>query len=464
MTRQEHQPAGALSDKTRVVFRPPMARRLNGQPDEELMTQPTLAEIENAFQPAREVDDAERFAGRRAAVSDAYYALIGEGTNIAIVGNRGIGKTSLARQVVRIASGDNTLLDRLGIRCDGPLDFLAVYLACGKTVASVDDLLQRLLTTHTSLGDWIYDIPKAREELESYSPELSAKIVGIGAKLGAAKSNKKEGAPAINTHTFDTVFTNVCHAIASEGVARDGVLIVIDEFDQVRDPSGMAGLLKSLATNVPRVKFCIVGVARDIQNLMREHESTDRLFAGSIVNLPPMSEPELTEIIRIAEDSIGNAITFSADARGRLTQLAQGHPYMVHLVGKYALRKAYQDGSAEINQPAIDQALQSIAERGADPVLEGRYKKAVGSSPQRETVLRALAQVRGADGECWTTDAYKIALDAGVDNSSQYVGQLVTEEYGSELEKVRERYYRFNDSLFAAYTLARPRQFSADAG
>ena len=100
------------------------------------------------------------------------------------------------------------------------------------------------------------------------------------------------------------MFTNVCHAIVKQKIASDGVLIIIDEFDQVRDPAGMAGLLKSLATNVPRVKFCIVGVAQDIQNLMREHESADRLFAGSIIRLPPMSDDELAEIVRIAEKSI----------------------------------------------------------------------------------------------------------------------------------------------------------------
>jgi hypothetical protein len=101
--------------------------------------------------------------------------------------------------------------------------------------------------------------------------------------------------------------------------------------------------------------------------------------------------------------------------------------------------------------------VKSIAERGADPVLEGRYKKAVASSEQREIVLKAFAETQATDGEVWTTNAYKIALDQGVDNASQYVGQLVTEEYGSEIEKIRERYYRFRDSLFAAYVRARPR-------
>ena len=64
------------------------------------------------------------------------------------------------------------------------------------------------------------------------------------------------------------------------------------------------------------------------------------------------------------------------------------------------------------------------------------------------------------EGEIHTKDAYTIALERDVDNASQYVGQLVLEEYGKEITKVRERFYRFNDSLFHAYVLARPRVFN----
>ena len=55
-----------------------------------------------------------------------------------------------------------------------------------------------------------------------------------------------------------------------------------------------------------------------------------------------------------------------------------------------------------------------------------------------------------------STDAYKVAIDFDVDNPSQYVGHLISDEYGAELIKLRERYYRFKDSLFAAYVKARP--------
>jgi len=53
-----------------------------------------------------------------------------------------------------------------------------------------------------------------------------------------------------------------------------------------------------------------------------------------------------------------------------------------------------------------------------------------------------------------------VALQYGVENPSQYVGQLVTEQFGAELQNIRERYYRFKDSLFVAYVSARPPQFT----
>jgi hypothetical protein len=60
-----------------------------------------------------------------------------------------------------------------------------------------------------------------------------------------------------------------------------------------------------------------------------------RLFAGAIISLPSMSADELAEIIRIAETGIDRYITFRHDAVARIIDLAKGHPYMVHVIGKY---------------------------------------------------------------------------------------------------------------------------------
>ena len=426
---------------------------------------PTLAQIENAFQPAKEISDADRFAGRKSIVSDAHLALISEGAHIAIVGNRGIGKTSLARQISAISIGKNELLKRLNIQHDTKMDFMAVYFACGGSILSTGDLLEAVLTVST-LSDWLYDIPKAKTIITSYEPKVGANIGVAQLSLGGSKKTEDSFEKASVSHSVEATFTKAVSALIEQGVARDGLLIVVDEFDQIEDPSGFAGFLKALSTNVPKVKFCIVGVASDIQHLMKEHKSADRLFAGAVIHVKPMTTEELVEVIRIAERSISSYVTFDLAATERLVALAQGHPYMVHLIGKHALRIAFAEGRRQICGGDIDATLKSMAERGSDPVLEGRYKKAVGSSEHREIVLKALAECQAEDGEVWTGNAYKLALEQGVDNSSQYVGQLVTEEYGGELEKLRDRYYRFHDSLFAAYVRARPRliEKSVDSG
>src|SRR5690606_20715362 len=155
-------------------------------------------------------------------------------------------------------------------------------------------------------------------------------------------------------------------------------------------------------------------------------------------------------IVELAEEHISRSIVFESEAREKLVALAQGHPYMLHLLGKHSLRSAWRNSRMAIAAEDIENTLATIAQSGADPVLEGRYKKAIQSSPQREAVLKALAATE-KDGETWTSDAYPVATRAGVENPSQYVGNLVTEDYGAELIKVRDRYYRFKDSLFRAY-------------
>lgn len=413
-------------------------------------TKPGVRDIENAFLPAREITDSKIFAGRVTAVENAFRALISEGANLAIYGNKGIGKSSLARQIIKIANGENELLKKHDISHEGRLDFLAVYLACGG-IQDIPSLLSTLLTSNQCLGDWIYDIPKAKRVIESIQPEISAAVF----TLSGEKKTEKISEKAISEHEIMTVFTNVADEIAKSGIARDGLLIVADEFDQITNRSGFATFLKSLATNVPSVRFCLVGVANDIQTLMKEHSSADRLFAGAMIDLPPMDPNELNEIIDNAEKSIKSTITFDTSARNSLVDFAKGHPYMIHLIGKFALRAAHVNQVKIISSQGIEDSLSEIATRNGDPILEGRYKKAVAHSFQREAVLKAMAQVEERN-EVYTSDAYKLAIDWGVDNASQYVGHLVTDDYGAEIEKVRERYYRFKDSLFRAYVMARP--------
>ncbi len=129
--------------------------------------------------------------------------------------------------------------------------------------------------------------------MHSLSPKLSAKLFGIGGDV-STQHIVDETREMINVpQTIDGIFENIVNHFVEEELTRDGVLIVIDEFDQFTDPSGVGPFLKALSTNTKKVKFCHVGVAKDIQDLMKEHESSDRLFAGAIIALDPMTGYEL---------------------------------------------------------------------------------------------------------------------------------------------------------------------------
>ncbi len=413
----------------------------------------TLAKIENAFLPSKEITDAGRFSGRRDLIKNLYQSAISTGSNIAIIGNRGVGKSSLSRQLMNLAVGSNEILKKVGLHEEPKLDYLAVYFACGDNIDSIETLLRKLLTTKDCLGEWLYEIPTAYKEVEKLSAGVDLKIL----KAGADVTQETTTTPAISSHDTDVVFSNVIHELSKMKIAKNGILIVIDEFDRIKNPEGLSAFMKSAATNLPNLKFCLVGVAQDLQNLMREHQSTDRLFAGSVLTVPPMDAHELNDIVVTAEGIVDNEIVFDGEARTYMANLSQGHPYIIHLLGKYALRQAFSQGNKIISRANIDQTIETIAATNADPILEARYKKAVGASKHRETVLRVFSEYDSLDGEVFTKEAYKRAIDLEVDNPSNYVGSLVTPEFGQEIVKDRDYYYRFRDSLFKAYVRLRPK-------
>jgi Cdc6-like AAA superfamily ATPase len=202
--------------------------------------EPSISEVENAFLPAKEILYADRFAGRKNAVEEAYLGLISAGSNLAIVGNRGIGKTSLARQLINIAKGKQELLEKLQIAHDHKLDFLCFYLTCGNAVSTIDDLLLQLLTSQKCLADWVYDLPRSCKEIEKLSPQFGANIFGLQATLGGERTTETTSGAVLPEHPISSIFTNVLTELCEQKLAKDGVLIVIDEFDQIINPLGFA--------------------------------------------------------------------------------------------------------------------------------------------------------------------------------------------------------------------------------
>jgi len=405
----------------------------------------------NVFTPAKEIQDIERFAGRVDALDALSGALQAEGAQLVLYGQRGIGKSSLARVLGQLAQNEKVAISRLSEAPFKKFDYLVVSVTCDDSISTVEKLLVRLLTDDQALAPWIPFKVEQKTTSGKIEGQLNVKVIKLKGSAGDSITERQTEVEADVTSTF----INACSNLVGSGVATDGLLIIVDEFDRINNKSGIASLLKSLGPE--RITFAFVGVAGDLNELIADHESVVRQLADGAIPVPPMREIELAEIISRAMTALGDKYSFDLGAITWITRIARGHPFYVHLIGKHALLRAISLKSDTVTEEIAKEALADIAFKGSAPIQEALYKKSVGHSYVRETILKRFASVDS--DEIYTTDLYgDIAKELGIDSSaiSVYVGQLANDKYGSVIEKVRDRYYRFQDSLFKAYAAARP--------
>src|SRR5205085_5267663 len=100
------------------------------------------------FRPDYEMDDPALFAGRASQVEEVARALHSRGACPVIYGDRGLGKSSLALQGVRIAVGDTELLKRHRHEkwaLSEESAYVTIFIRCSDATQTKDDLLQRAL-------------------------------------------------------------------------------------------------------------------------------------------------------------------------------------------------------------------------------------------------------------------------------------------------------------------------------
>lgn len=191
--------------------------------------------VGQAFRPAAPVNDLELFAGREKQRQEVIGAVSQTGYHVALYGERGVGKTSLARILAAIFNEP------------GGLQFQSAMVNC-----NTDDSFESLWQTiFKSLGCELQERP---------TPE------------------------------------DVRFEIERLDVP---VLIVLDELDRLEDDEALtllADTIKTLSDNAVPSTLVLVGVANSIGELIGEHESIVRNLAQ--IEMPRMKSEELRAILQ----------------------------------------------------------------------------------------------------------------------------------------------------------------------
>lgn len=305
-----------------------------------------------AFTPHSPIGIRELFAGRLGLVRRVSDSVAAPGVHVALFGDRGVGKTSIAKIVALILQED---ADPRGMR--------AIRTACdsGDTYSTIwRKVFQEIVVIERQLG------------FDTHERSVSA---------------------ASRFDVGDSLTPNDVRLVI-QGLPNR-VLVIVDEFDRIGDSTTrrlMADTIKLFSDADVSSTIMLVGVAESIPELIAEHESISRNLTQ--VHVPQMNTEELAEIVRRGFGRVG--LSFAEGVDQSIAMLSQGYPHYTHLLGLWAARVALSRGSAEVSEADLNEAV-GAALRDAQASIRDEYETAVRSGYPgnlfREVLLAcALAQ------------------------------------------------------------------------
>jgi Cdc6-like AAA superfamily ATPase len=379
--------------------------------------------VGRAFSPAAPITDRDLFAGRQAQLRTLGRVVAQRGQHAVIYGERGVGKTSVARVT-------QALLEE---------SVLTAYYTCNSA-----DVFETIWTG--ILGEI---------GVVSRAPNLGfghavRQVVGSAVDLLAA-----EVGPHTVVQALDTVSGSVPLAV------------IIDEFDRPVDPrvsALMADTIKILADRVVPATVILVGVADSVGELIAEHESIQRALVQ--VQMPRMTDEESRDIVRLGMAAAG--LEVDSDFVDEVVVLSQGLPHFAHLLGLHGATRALDTGRTIVRRDDFHDALNE-ALRAASQSVSERYHNATFSNSDTlyREVLLACALADKDDMGCFgATDVQRrlreiTQRDYDIPAFAAHLKAFsLSRTRGGILRRIgtkRRFRYRFHDPLMPPYVVMKGR-------
>jgi len=416
------------------------------------------------------IRDHSRFVGRSVELRNAIKALNSSLSLIAVYGKRGVGKSSLLRQVQQMALGDYSVAIDAGLFNEipkRPRTFLTVYYTCDSSIQTARDLVLRLCNDQDSIDGLLRLVPNDGKEIVEFqrTKEVSAgadlKVVNWGTK-GVEASKYARVVVGDPVQTFRNFLSSIVQHQVKGRLKRDGLLILLDEFDVIQDKAGLGSLIKSLSS--PEIKFGICGIARDLTGLVSDHQSVERLLEEGANNVRPMFPHETARIFSTATNLYKDAVKFEEDVVAEISRQCGGYPYLAQLIGKECVNLLNQVRSTSVDKQLLGMVFNEIKCGRAFPTLESAYQRAVGDAEDRKMLLHLLADQDSEDtllsddiGRVFLKKVRADAATMGVQYIDQLLPRLVDKNFGPVLAKVGEKQgvYEFLNPTFKLYVKMR---------
>ncbi len=152
----------------------------------------------------------------------------------------------------------------------------------------------------------------------------------------------------------------------SEAITNRGILITIDEVSsgraRLRELSKFALQVSHALTDGANIMIAFAGIKVDLDELLKQDHTTF-LRRSRDLDFARLGPRETVAVLRETIHIGGRSIT--PEALRRLTEIAQGYPYLIQLVGDYAWRARGAETTIEIEdaEVAFEKAIKAVMSR-----------------------------------------------------------------------------------------------------
>lgn len=375
--------------------------------------------IREAFTPNYPIQNIELFSGRNDEVRKIIECLNTKGQHILLYGDRGVGKSSLARISCLLLNSAGIANGQLYLkRCDSHDTFRSI-------VAIVLD----------SIG---IDSTTLAQETEN--------TLGVNKIFHAGtKSTIKTEGNATNSLSPSWVVEKIKDVCG---------ILLIDEFDVLADneeKKKIAEMIKLLSDYGSSLTVFIVGIAETANILMGGHPSVNRCLKE--IKLGRMSRIELNEIITKGEER--THISFDPVVKKKIVTLSSGYAYYTHLLALKAAEEAIAADRTHITSNDLKIAMQTAA-GDAEGSLKQAYDAAVRSSRKDEFKNIVIAAALCGDDEFKAKDLrdqYTKYTGRTISQNelNNYFAKLISRDDTCILKRLGTGVYRFTDPRMPSY-------------
>jgi hypothetical protein len=386
-----------------------------------------LAMLGEVFRSSAPIDDQDLFAGRNHELFSVIEAMQSAGQHAVIYGERGVGKTSLARVAMKVAEAQSAPLTAR-VNCDGNDSYDSLWIKV------LDEIEIRAAEAPAEEQEWLQNA--LGECIALFAPgDLSPSTIRLGMRKFAQ---------------------------------RKPVVLFFDEFNEIAD-SGAIGLvantIKALSDHIEPITLVPVGVAEDLDALLEGHLSAVRAIAQ--IKMPRMTRDELADIVNRGLNRLEMSI--SEDAMHLVRVIPRGLPQYAHLLAQEGARQSLLSGRDNIERKDVMNGLE-IGLAKLDRSLSRAYDDATYSPRKtrlKEVLLACAVAKLGDMGDFSPADVRApysqiIGAEVDIDRFNPQLTQLATgrDILVREGEERRWR-YRFRDPLMEPYVLLQGLQSGA---